>query len=150
LRDPPQNRFSTVSTRSGHGASFFVALHATDPIPTCYSHSLILAFGVSPVRRREFITLVSGAAATWPPAAHAQQREQMRRMGVLMNLTADDAEGQGRLAAFMQGLQEAGWSVGRNVRVDLRWGGGDTELYRSHAAELIALAPDVFLAAGAI
>jgi len=102
------------------------------------------------VKRREFITLLGGAAAAWPLAAHAQQREQMRRIGVLMNLTADDAEGQGRLAAFMQGLQEAGWSVGRNVRVDLRWGGGDPELYRSHAAELVALAPDVFLAAGAI
>ena len=102
------------------------------------------------MKRREFITLLGGAAAAWPLAAHAQQREQMRRIGVLMNLTADDAEGQGRLAAFMQGLQEAGWSVGRNVRVDLRWGGGDPELYRSHAAELVALAPDVILAAGAI
>ena len=102
------------------------------------------------MRRRDFITVVGGAAAAWPLAARAQQREQMRRIGVLMNLTADDAEGQGRLAAFMQGLQEAGWSVGRNVRVDLRWGGGDPELYRSHAAELVALAPDVILAAGAI
>ena len=102
------------------------------------------------MKRREFITLLGGAAVAWPLAARAQQREQMRRIGVLMNLTADDAEGQGRLAAFMQGLQEAGWSVGRNVRVDLRWGGGDPELYRSHAAELVALAPDVFLAAGAI
>jgi len=101
------------------------------------------------MKRRAFITLLGGAAA-WPLAARAQQREQMRRIGVLMNLTADDAEGQGRLAAFMQGLQEAGWSVGRNVRVDLRWGGGDPELYRNHAAELVALAPDVFLAAGAI
>jgi len=101
------------------------------------------------VKRRLFIRLLGGAAI-WPFAAHAQQREQMRRIGVLMNLTADDAEGQGRLAAFMQGLQEVGWSVGRNVRVDLRWGGGDPELYRSHAAELVALAPDVFLAAGAI
>ena len=102
------------------------------------------------MKRREFITLLGGAAAAWPLTARAQQREQMRRIGVLMNLTADDAEGQGRLAAFMQGLQEAGWSVGRNVRVDLRWGGGDPELYRSHAAELVALAPDVILAAGAI
>ena len=102
------------------------------------------------LRRREFITLIGGSATAWPLAARAQQGEQMRRIGVLMNLTADDAEGQGRLAAFMQGLQEAGWSVGRNVRVDLRWGGGDPELYRSHAAELVALAPDVFLAAGAI
>jgi putative ABC transport system substrate-binding protein len=101
------------------------------------------------MKRRAFISLLGGAVA-WPLAAHAQQREQMRRIGVLMNLTAEDAEGQGRLAAFMQGLQEAGWSVGRNVRVDLRWGGGDPELYRNHAAELVALAPDVFLAAGAI
>ena len=104
----------------------------------------------SHIGRRELLAALGGAAAAWPLAARAQQREQMRRIGVLMNLTADDAEGQGRLAAFMQGLQEAGWSVGRNVRVDLRWGGGDPELYRSHAAELVALAPDVFLAAGAI
>ena len=104
----------------------------------------------SHIERRKFLATLGGAAAAWPLAALAQQREQMRRIGVLMNLTADDAEGQGRLAAFMQGLQEAGWSVGRNVRVDLRWGGGDPELYRSHAAELVALAPDVFLAAGAI
>ena len=102
------------------------------------------------IGRRKFLATLLGGAAAWPLAARAQQREQMRRIGVLMNLTADDAEGQGRLAAFMQGLQEAGWSVGRNVRVDLRWGGGDPELYRSHAAELVALAPDVFLAAGAI
>src|SRR5215469_1988334 len=88
------------------------------------------------MKRRDFITLL-GATAAWPLAARAQQREQMRRIGVLMNLTADDAEGQGRLAAFMQGLQEAGWSVGRNVRVDLRWGAGDPELYRSYAAELV-------------
>jgi putative ABC transport system substrate-binding protein len=101
------------------------------------------------VTRREFITLLGGAAS-WPLAARAQQCERMRRIGVLMNLTADDAEGQGRLAAFMQGLQEAGWSVGRNVRVDLRWGAGDPELYRSYAAELVALTPDVILAGGAI
>jgi putative ABC transport system substrate-binding protein len=102
------------------------------------------------MKRRAFITLLGGATAAWPLAARAQQREKMRCIGVLMNLTADDVEGQGRLAAFLQGLQEAGWSVGRNVRVDLRWGAGDTELYRSHAAELVALAPDVILAAGAI
>ena len=75
------------------------------------------------MRRREFIRLIGGAAAAWPLAARAQQRERMRRIGVLMNLTPDDAEGQARLAAFLQGLQEAGWAVGRNVRIDLRWGG---------------------------
>src|SRR5437588_6670636 len=71
----------------------------------------------------------------------------MRRIGVLMNLAADDAEGQARLAAFLQGLQEAGWLVGRNARIDIRWGAGDAERYRRYAAELVALAPDVILAA---
>jgi putative tryptophan/tyrosine transport system substrate-binding protein len=106
-----------------------------------------MTFGIG---RREFVTLLGGAAAAWPLAVRAQQGEKMRRIGVLMNLTADDAEGQGRLAAFLQGLQEAGWSVGRNVRIDLRWGAGNPELYRSHAAELVALAPDVVLAAGGV
>jgi ABC-type uncharacterized transport system substrate-binding protein len=99
------------------------------------------------VTRRTFITLLGGAAASWPLAARAQP-ERMRRVGVLMNLAADDPQGQARLAVFIQGLQEAGWSVGRNVQVDLRWGAGDFERYRKYAAELIALAPDVVLAAG--
>src|SRR5215472_6800807 len=73
------------------------------------------------MRRRDFITMLGGAAS-WPLAARAQQRERVRRIGVLMNLTPTDAQGQARLAAFLQGLQEAGWAVGRNVRVDLRWG----------------------------
>src|SRR5215831_12570682 len=102
------------------------------------------------MKRREFITLLGGTAVGWPLAARAQQRERMRHIGVLMNLTADDAEGQGRLAAFLQGLREAAWSVGRNVRIDLRWGAGDPELYRSYAAELVGLTPDVILASGAI
>jgi putative tryptophan/tyrosine transport system substrate-binding protein len=100
------------------------------------------------VRRREFITFLGGAAAAWPLAARAQQRERMRRVGVLMNLTPDDVEGQARLAAFLQGLQEAGWAVGRNVRIDLRWGGGDPESFRKQAAELVALAPDIVFASG--
>jgi putative ABC transport system substrate-binding protein len=98
------------------------------------------------MRRRHFLTLVGGASVYWPLAAHAQQ-PRMRRIGVLMNLAADDAEGQARLAVFMQGLQETGWSVGRNVRIDLRWGAGDSELFRKYAVELVALAPDVILAA---
>jgi ABC-type uncharacterized transport system substrate-binding protein len=102
---------------------------------------------MSDMRRRKFISLLGGAAA-WPLAARAQQRERMRRVGVLMNLTPDDAEGQARLAAFLQGLQEAGWAVGRNVRIDLRWGGGDAESFRKQAAELVALSPDVVFASG--
>src|SRR6478752_1795676 len=74
-------------------------------------------------RRREFITLLGGAAAAWPLAARAQQAERVRRIGIFMNLASDDAEGQSRNAAFLQGLQELGWSVGRNVRIDYRWGG---------------------------
>jgi putative ABC transport system substrate-binding protein len=99
------------------------------------------------MRRRDFITLL-GTAVAWPVAARAQQREQMRRIGVLMNLGSDDAEGQARNAAFLQGLQELGWTVGRNVRIEYRWGAGDAELFRRHASELVALAPDVILASG--
>src|SRR5262245_9899084 len=99
------------------------------------------------MRRRDFITLL-GTAVPWPVAARAQQREQMRRIGVLMNLGSDDAEGQARNAAFLQGLQELGWTVGRNVRIEYRWGAGDAELFRRHASELVALAPDVILASG--
>jgi ABC-type uncharacterized transport system substrate-binding protein len=95
--------------------------------------------------RREFITL-GGAAAAWPLAARAQQRERIRRVGVLMNLASDDAEGQARLAAFLQGLQEAGWAIGRNLRIDLRWGGGDAGSLRKQATELVALSPDVVFA----
>jgi ABC-type uncharacterized transport system substrate-binding protein len=101
------------------------------------------------MRRRTFISLV-GSAAAWPLAARAQQREQMRRIGVLMNLGSDDAEGQARNAAFLQGLQELGWTVGRNVRIEYRWGAGDAELFRRHASELVALAPDVILAGGGV
>ena len=102
----------------------------------------------SDMQRREFITLLGGAAASWPLGARAQQGEPMRRVGVLMNLAADDAEGRARLAAFLQGLQEAGWAVDRNVRIDLRWGAGDADHFRKQAAELVALAPDVILASG--
>ena len=99
------------------------------------------------MRRRECITLLGGAAA-WPLAAHAQQGERMRRIGVLMGLAADDAEGQARIAAFVQALQGLGWSNGRNVRIDIRRGAGDAERSRSYAAELVALTPDVILASG--
>ena len=102
------------------------------------------------MRRRSFISLLGGAAA-WPVAVRAQQGERVRRIGVLMNLAADDPEAQVRLAAFHQGLQELGWTVGRNLRIDTRWGAGDADRYRRYSTELVALAPDVILAAsGAI
>jgi len=99
------------------------------------------------MKRREFITLIGGAAAAWPLAARAQG-ERVRRIGVLMSLAADDREGQARLAAFLQGLQELGWIDGSNVRVDTRWGDGDGDRVRKYSAELVALRPDVILASG--
>jgi putative ABC transport system substrate-binding protein len=100
------------------------------------------------IRRREFITLIGGAAAAWPIAAGAQQGERVRRIGVLMALAADDPEGQTRIKVFEQGLNELGWFVDRNLRIDYRWGAGDTNRYQSYAAELLALAPHVVVAAG--
>jgi ABC-type uncharacterized transport system substrate-binding protein len=97
--------------------------------------------------RRKFLATLGGAAVTWPLAARAQQPERMRRIGVLMNLATDDPEGQARFAAFLLGLRELGWSDGRNVRIDTRWAAGGTERFRSYATELVALAPDVVLAA---
>jgi len=98
-----------------------------------------------PLRRRGFIAGI-GALATWPLAVRGQQAERMRRVGVLMNIASDDSEGQARNGAFLQGLSELGWTAGRNLNVDIRWGAGDTDLFRKFAAELVALAPDVILA----
>jgi putative ABC transport system substrate-binding protein len=101
------------------------------------------------MKRREFITLLGGAAAAWPlAAARGQPAERLRRIGVLMSDTADDPEAQVRLAAFLQGLQEFGWSVGRNVRIDIRWSAGRYEDSRRYAGELAALTPRVSLASG--
>ena len=101
------------------------------------------------IRRRKFLTtLLGGAAATWPLAARAQQGERMRRIGVLMNLTADDPEASARVTALAQGLQQLGWTVGRNLQIDYRWGAADADRGRRYAAELVALAPDVILAVG--
>jgi ABC-type uncharacterized transport system substrate-binding protein len=103
------------------------------------------------MRRREVIALIGGAAAplvSWPLRARAQQAERIRRIGVLMSTRAGDPEGETRLAAFLQGLQEFGWAVGRNVRIELRWTAGNADDIRIYAAELVGLAPDVMLASG--
>src|SRR5499426_2028921 len=94
--------------------------------------------------RRKFITLIGGAAAAWPLAARAQER--MRRVGVLMNTTSDEPDSQARVTALAQGLQEAGWAVGRNLRIDIRWSGGNRARLRKDAADLVALGPDVIVA----
>jgi putative ABC transport system substrate-binding protein len=100
------------------------------------------------MKRREFITLLGGAAATWPLAARAQHGERMRRVGVLTNLTQTDSEGRARDEAFVQGLLQLGWTEGGNLRIDRRWTEGDAERGRQYAAELVALAPDVILTTG--
>jgi putative tryptophan/tyrosine transport system substrate-binding protein len=97
-------------------------------------------------KRREFIRLLGGAAATWPLAAHTQQRERLRRIGVLMNITADDPEAQSRVTAFVQELAQLGWIADRNVRIDYRWAAGDAGRFHRYAEELLALAPDVIFA----
>src|SRR5215813_9440181 len=99
------------------------------------------------MKRREFITLLGGAAAAGPLTARAQQGERMRRIGVLMPADADNPDNQARLAAFLQGLQQFGWAVGRNLRIDLRWAAGEVDRNRQYAEELVGLAPDVILAA---
>ncbi len=99
------------------------------------------------MRRRAFLGFVGGAAA-WPVAARAQQPERIRRIGVLMSQQADDAESMARIAGFLQGLQDLGWTVGRNVRIDYRWSAGDADRTRRFAAELATLVPDVILASG--
>src|SRR5262249_26546690 len=96
-----------------------------------------------------FIALLGGAAA-WPLAARAQQSDRARRIGVLINRAADNPEGQDRLAAFHQGLQELGWNVGRNVRIDTRWSEDNADRSAKYAAELLALTPDVILASGTL
>ena len=103
---------------------------------------------IAKLKRREFIMLLGGAAAGWPLAALAQQ-DRMRRVGMLSSLAADDPQSQARNAVLLQGLQELGWVVGRDLRIDFRWGEGDVDRTRKYAAELVALKPDVILAVGA-
>ena len=101
------------------------------------------------MNRREFITMIGGAAATWPLAARAQQADRVRRVGIFMDLAEQDAEGQTRVAAFRKGLQEnLGWTEGRNVKFDTRWTAGDPARMRRYAAELVGLAPEVIMNGG--
>src|SRR5215470_12810873 len=102
----------------------------------------------SQLKRREFITLLGGAAAVWPVAARAEQGQRVRRVGWLTSFAADDSVPQSYIAALLQGLQDAGWSVGRNLRIDYRWGAANAELKRRSAAELIALGPDIIVTTG--
>jgi putative ABC transport system substrate-binding protein len=99
------------------------------------------------IRRRDFITLLGGAAA-WPLAARAQQGERMRRIGVLLAGEENDPVGKARVSAFTQALADSGWTDGRNVRMDLRWGGGDVNRMRAIAQELVGLQPDIIVTTG--
>jgi putative tryptophan/tyrosine transport system substrate-binding protein len=100
------------------------------------------------IRRRELVGALGGAAAVWPLSVHAQQPDRVRRVGVLLSLSADDPQGQARLKAFVQGLEQLGWTDGRNMRIDTRWSAGNADDTRKYAAELVALAPEVILASG--
>jgi putative ABC transport system substrate-binding protein len=122
-----------------------LSLFRQSPFPVLMD--VVQALAVA-MRRRDFIKGIGGTAGAWPLAARSQQTERMRWIGVLMALAADDPTGQARLIAFVQALQELGWTDGRNVRIDTRWAAGDAERFRSYAAELVALAPDVILASG--
>src|SRR5262245_697758 len=116
-------------------------------IPQCSSAVLTFPLEARETRamkRREFITLLGGAAAAWPLAGRAQQAERVRRIGVLMGV-ADDRDGQARVAAFKQGLQELAWTDGRNIQIEIRFGEADAGRIRAHAAELVARAPDVIV-----
>ena len=98
------------------------------------------------IRRRQFITLLGGAAAAWPLAAGAQQGDRVRHIGVLMTYDENDPEGRGYVSAFTHALADLGWTDGRNVRMDVRWGGGDPNRMRALAQELVGLRPDIILA----
>ncbi|MFO0987732.1 MAG: ABC transporter substrate binding protein [Alphaproteobacteria bacterium] len=106
--------------------------------------------GAGALRRREFVTVIGGAAATWPIAARGQPKERVRLVGILDTQAADNPDGQARFAAIVQGLAQAGWIVGRNLRLEMRWGMRDDDRSRKNVEELVALAPDVIIAVGNI
>jgi putative ABC transport system substrate-binding protein len=148
-------RIGSLSEQSGHGPTCCrLNSVGNDPKRTLapLSASLSALHYARSLRghmqRRHFITLLGGTAVGWPLAARAQQPERVRRIGVLMSMAADNPEGQARIAAFHQGLQQSGWTVGHNLRIDTRWGAGDADRMRRFAAELVSLAPDVILASG--
>jgi putative tryptophan/tyrosine transport system substrate-binding protein len=117
--------------------------------PVCCHPGWGAAMPFDQLKRRKFITLLGGAAA-WPLVARAQQGEPVRRIGVLMHTAADNPEGQEGVAALQQTLQKLGWTDGRNLRIDTRWGANDVDRDRQYAAELIALAPDLLVASGTV
>src|SRR3954470_24227063 len=102
------------------------------------------------MRRRQFITLLGGTAVAWPLAARAQQPDRVRRIGVLMPLTAGDLEAEARKAVFEQSLQQLGWTVGQNIQIEYRFAGGDADHLRRHADEVVASAPDVIMTVGSV
>jgi putative tryptophan/tyrosine transport system substrate-binding protein len=102
------------------------------------------------LRRREFVKLIGSAAVAWPVRARAQSGERVRRIGVLMPTAAHDRDGQDRISALLQGLQQSGWSVGRNIRMEYRWEPGDVDAVRKRAAELVELAPDLIIGNGSM
>src|SRR6516162_8245159 len=143
VRGPHQGQQSTRTAPTGR-------THDCKRPLRCTPNDLLPGGGHPHMKRRAFITLLGGAAA-WPLAAGVQiTGERVRRIGVLINLAADDPEGHARITAFAQGLQEAGWTTGRNVRIDYRWGGAGADAMAKYAAELVALAPDVILAATSV
>src|SRR5215468_5799988 len=142
VRAPHQGQQSTRTAPTGR-------THDCKRLLRCTPNDLLPGGGHPHMKRREFITLLGGATVAWPLAARAQQPERMRRIGVLFNLAADDPESLRRMTAFVQGLQQFGWTDGRNVRIDMRSGAADPDRIRRYAAELIALEPDVILAATA-
>ena len=123
-----------------------IEIAAVQQPPRCGSVPSGSTGDVWPLKRREFITLLGGAAAAWPLAARAQQRERVRRIGVLIGTVETDPESQARVAAFEQGLYALGWIVGRNIRIDFRFGSADSVLTQKYAAELVAMTPDAILA----
>src|SRR5262249_24617454 len=141
VRGPHQGQQSTRTAPTGR-------THDCKRPLRCTPNDLLPGGGHPHMKTREFITLLGGAAAAWPRAARGQQADVRRRTGVLMNPAADEPEAQARLTAFMQGLQELGWAVRRNLRVDYRWSPvpGDLARLQKDAAELVALRPEVILA----